>query len=162
MPAKELLDHYADYGHWANTRIVRRLEQENDAMLDRHVPSSFPSLRATLMHIRNAEHTWWCRLNGVQGQWPAEAHEAPANLLKHSARLREHVHALNTAGLQAMVQYADLRGNMHSQPAWHIILHCINHSTQHRGQLITMMRALGLGDIPANDLVVFQRTVARN
>jgi uncharacterized damage-inducible protein DinB len=38
-----------------------------------------------------------------------------------------------------------------------MLLHCFNHSTQHRGQVITMMRTVGLVDIPANDLVVFQR-----
>jgi uncharacterized damage-inducible protein DinB len=45
------------------------------------------------------------------------------------------------------------------QPAWQLILHCLNHSTQHRGQLISQMRALGMEDIPANDLVVYQRTL---
>jgi uncharacterized damage-inducible protein DinB len=56
-----------------------------------------------------------------------------------------------------MAEYPDLRGNLHRQPVWQLLLHCFNHSTQHRGQVITLMRTLGLGDIPANDLVVFQR-----
>jgi uncharacterized damage-inducible protein DinB len=38
-------------------------------------------------------------------------------------------------------------------------LHCFNHSTQHRGQLITMMRTLGLDRIPATDLIVYQRSL---
>ena len=53
--------------------------------------------------------------------------------------------------------YRDLRGNAHRQSAWQMIMHCCNHSTQHRGQLITQMRQLGLEEIPATDLVRFWR-----
>ena len=56
MNATELIAHYADYDQWANARLVERLMREPAAVLDAPVKSSFPSLRDTLMHIRNAEH----------------------------------------------------------------------------------------------------------
>jgi uncharacterized damage-inducible protein DinB len=153
---EQLLEHFADYDLWANTRFVERLQREADEVLDRPVPNSFPSLRATLLHIRDAEHVWWCRLTGTRPRWPAEEDRAIATLLPHSTRLRELVHAFDSTALKEVHEYHDLRGNAHRQPAWMMILHCLNHSTQHRGQLITMMRALGLSEIPTNDLVVFQ------
>jgi len=157
---KTLLDHYTDYGLWANKRFVERLLQEPEEVLDRPVPSSFPSLRATLLHIRDAEHTWWGRLTGNPTQWPAEADGAIDTVLLHGQRLRDHIVACAEEELCNQRIYSDLRGNEHRQPAWQMIMHCLNHSTQHRGQLITMMRVLGLKDIPANDLVAFQRTLA--
>jgi uncharacterized damage-inducible protein DinB len=157
---EQLLEHFADYDLWANTRFVERLQRETDEVLDRPVPNSFPSLRATLLHIRDAEHVWWCRLTGTRSRWPAEEDRAIATLLPHSTRLHELVHAFDATALKAVHEYHDLRGNAHRQPAWMMLLHCLNHSTQHRGQLITMMRALGLAEIPANDLVVFQRTLS--
>lgn len=156
---KTLIYHYADYSLWANTRFVERLSKETDALLDEPVASSFPSLRATLLHIRNAENTWLCRLNGVASAWPAETDDSLATVLKHAKQWHTKVHELNEDQLAGMVRYKDLSGKEHFQPAWQMIMHCCNHSTQHRGQLITMMRALGLENIPANDMVVYQRSL---
>jgi uncharacterized damage-inducible protein DinB len=136
---------------------VERLGREPDSVLDAPVANSFPSLRATLLHIRDAEHAWWCRLTGTTVRWPAEEGTAIATVLVHSARLHDHVHALDGTRCSTVHAYQDLRGHTHQQTAWMMLMHCFNHSTQHRGQLITMMRALGLAEIPANDMVVFQR-----
>lgn len=154
---KALLHHYASYGLWANTRFVERLQRESDAVLDAQVPSSFPSLRATLLHIRNAEHTWWGRITGNSTNWPAEEDGSLQTVLVHAERFSTTVRQYDEDVLHEMRSYQDLHGNQHQQPLWQMVLHCVNHGTQHRGQLITMMRVLGLGDIPANDLVVFQR-----
>lgn len=159
MTIKPLLDQYADYDLWANSRFVRRLQHEPDEVLDHHVPSSFPSLRATILHIRDAENAWLCRLTGIMAAWPAEEANAIDGLVKYSARLRDLIHGMDEDSLLADRTYKDLRGNQHTQPAWQMLMHCLNHSTQHRGQLITIMRSLGLEDIPANDLVAYQRTL---
>jgi uncharacterized damage-inducible protein DinB len=156
---KEILEHYADYDRWANERFVERLEREPEAVLDRQVSSSFPSLRATILHIRDAENTWWGRITGTTVSWPAEASNNIDGLLKYSERLQELVKSCSEAELRREFTYADLRGNEHTQPVWQALMHCLNHSTQHRGQLITMMRSLGLAEIPANDLVVYQRSL---
>lgn len=157
MQLHELLAHYAGYDLWANHRFVERLEQETDELLDREVKSSFPSLRETVLHIRNAEHTWLCRIKGEAYQWPAEPETSIDRLVHHSKLLHDHVLSLSDQDPVREVEYADLRGNKHRQKVWEILMHCFNHSTQHRGQLITMMRSLGLDHIPANDLVVYQR-----
>lgn len=159
MTIKPLLDQYASYDLWANTRFVHRLLREPGEVLDRHVPSSFPSLRATILHIRDAENAWFCRLTGTVPSWPAETDNDISGLLKYSTRLRDLVRDMDVATLLADRTYNDLRGNQHTQPAWPMLMHCFNHSTQHRGQLISMMRALGLDEIPANDLVAYQRTL---
>ena len=156
---KALLDHYVAYGLWADTRFVERLQHEWDVVLDAVVPSSFPSLRATLLHIRNAEHAWWGRITKQASNWPAEEDGSLSTVLAHSKGFSGAVLQMDEGMLHEMRQYQDLRGNTHEQPVWQMVLHCVNHSTQHRGQLITMMRFLGLKDIPTNDLVVFQRSM---
>ena len=156
---KPLIDHYADYTLWANTRFVERLSKEPDTFLAKPVASSFPSLRATLMHIRNAENTWRCRLDGVASAWPAETDDSLGTVLTYARSWHEKVRGMDENKLAQVITYKDLRGNAHAQPAWYMIMHCCNHSTQHRGQLITMMRALELTDIPANDMIVYQRSL---
>jgi uncharacterized damage-inducible protein DinB len=157
MDIKVIITQLAAYDMWACRRFVDRLAKEDPAVLDRPVPNSFPSLRATLLHIRDAEHVWLCRLKGEKHSWPAEASTEIGTLPDHCQKLHDHVMALEEEHLLKEVVYADLRGNTYRQPAWQLLLHCFNHGTQHRGQLITMMRTLELKDIPANDLVVFQR-----
>lgn len=154
-----ILHQYADYDLWANERFVARLAKEPDTVLDAFVPSSFPSIRATVLHMRNAVHTWHGRLIGTPTAWPANEHLDPEDLIAHTERLRDAVVAMDEAELLRECTYQDLRGNAHVQSAWEMIMHCFNHNTQHRGQLITMMRALGLEGIPATDLVRYQRTL---
>ena len=155
----ENIRHYADYGLWANTRFVERLMREPDGVLDRPAGGSFPTLRATLLHIRDAENTWWGRLTGTPTNWPAVRETSLDSVLPVCIRFHALVTRLEETALRSMVGYADLKGRTHQQPAWQIVLHCINHGTQHRGQLITQMRLLGLDDVPANDMLVHQRSL---
>ena len=161
MSIKPILDHYADYDLWANTRFVERLKVGSSAVLDASAPGSFPSLRATLLHIRDAENAWWGRLTGTPTKWPAEESQDIASLVRHAERFNALVHERDEGALMEERTYKDLKGNVHVQLTWQMVMHCLNHSTQHRGQVITQMRSPGLADIPANDLVVYQRSLNR-
>lgn len=157
----ELIHEYAAYGFWANARFVERLGRESGAVLDAAVASSFPSLRKTLLHIRDAENAWTLRLLGEPMRWPADTSEDIGTVLPFTKRFKELVQSYSVSDLVSEHTYKDLKGNAHASPAWRMIMHCINHSTQHRGQVITMMRNLGLEEIPANDLIVYQRALLR-
>lgn len=155
-----ILHEYANYDSWANERFIERLAKEPDAVLDAHAPSSFPTLRRTLLHIRDAECAWTCRIAGEPVRWPAEESMDVRTLAAHNRRLLELVMGMDDAALLGERGYRDLKGNEHRGIVWRMLMHCFNHSTQHRGQLITQMRQLGLEDVPANDLVVYQRSLA--
>lgn len=157
MALSTIIHPYTAYDHWANGLFLDRLEREPDEVLDRQAPSSFPSLRSTLLHIRDAEHVWLCRLTGDPHRWPAEEGSDLGSVRRHVQAFHDHVKALNEEELAHEHTYHDLRGNAHRQTAWQMIMHCCNHSTQHRGQLITQMRQLGLEEVPATDLVRFWR-----
>ncbi|MBK6775796.1 MAG: hypothetical protein IPG74_08100 [Flavobacteriales bacterium] len=38
-------------------------------------------------------------------------------------------------------------------------MHCFNHSSYHRGQLVSMMHALNMDEIPTSDLIVYFRSI---
>ena len=44
-----------------------------------------------------------------------------------------------------------------TQARYGFILHAINHNTYHRGQIVTMLRQLGVEKIPATDFIVWSR-----
>ncbi len=157
MNILQLIDHYSAYDLWANSRLMERLSRENESILDTNVKSSFPSIRGTLMHIRNAEAVWHARMIGAVIRWPADEISAMDTVLVHVLAMRKYVQSLTMDDLTGSVAYADLKGNTHEQVRWQALMHCFNHSTYHRGQVVTMMRQLDLDDIPALDLVVYQR-----
>ncbi len=158
---KSMLDQYAQFTLWANTRFVERLQQENDAVLDTPVKSSFASIRLTLLHIRDAENAWTARLEGRSFDWPAVQDRSLFTLPEHTSRLCDLVLGQREEDLLASVAYNDLKGNVHAQPRWQMIMHCLDHSSRHRGQVITLMRLLDLGSIPATDLVLYQRSLQK-
>ncbi len=162
MHPGSLIDHLSAFDLWANTLFVRRLDREPDDVLDRAVPSSFPTLRRTILHIRDAEAAWTDRILKQPQRWPAEEGTAIGSLLTHSTRLRDHVARMTPAALEKVIAYQDLRGNTHQQPVWQMLMHCFNHSTYHRGQLVTMMHALGMDEVPHSDLVIFQRSLKKD
>lgn len=159
MNSAGLLKQFAAFDLWANRLFIERLLKEDQQFLDKEVPSSFPSLRATMLHIRNAEYVWLCRLKCEPFSWPAEESMEIESLLRHCTLLHDHVQKLSDEDLEREITYSDLHGNVHQQPAWQLLMHCFNHSTHHRGQIMTMLRVLGSNDIPSNDMVIFQRTL---
>ncbi len=139
-----------------------RILREPAEILDTPVKSSFPSLRDTFMHIRNAECAWHARVSGGVQRWPAEEDCGPDTFIKHVTVMRDYVRTLVLADLVEVVGYTDLKGNEHKQPRVQALMHCFNHSSYHRGQIVTMMRGLDLPDIPPLDLIVFQRLIEKS
>src|SRR5687767_1526170 len=53
-----LMKNYANYNLWANSTLVSWLKTKPAALLDQEVPSSFSSIRLTLLHIWQTERYW--------------------------------------------------------------------------------------------------------
>ncbi|MEO6884457.1 MAG: DinB family protein [Bacteroidia bacterium] len=155
---KQLLLQYVTYNHWANQRIVTILNS-NKALLNVESKSSFPTLKKTFFHLWDAEYVWLNRMNGEPiTSWPSTKYQQDVPLnkcLETSKNLIEFVTANNEELLNASCTYKNMQQDEFSQSYADIIMHCINHSTYHRGQLVTMMRQLGVTTIPATDFIVF-------
>ena len=154
---KEIIHHYAAYDLWANTRMVERLQREDDTVLDRHVKSSFPSLRLTVLHLRDAGNAWYHRVSGRPIIPFAEGQNGMDPLLKQSVAMNDMVRGMEEERLLERVSYTNLKGDPFTQPRWQMLMHCFNHASYHRGQLVTIMRQLDLGEVPNTDLIGYQR-----
>lgn len=160
MDVTGIIGEYADYGLWATEQVLDRLEKEPGEVLDERVKSSFPTLRDTLLHIRNADHVWLCRLQQRPHSWPAEEDGSLATVRTHAKAFHDHVISLDAHQLARDRTYSDLSGNAHQQHTWQMVMHCVNHASYHRGQVVTIMHQLGLTDIPATDLIRYQRQMS--
>ena len=159
---QEVLVNYTEYNLWANKRIAGMV-RENSAAADKEIKSSFPTLKKTLCHIWGAEDLWQMRLRGeslpyVPGfDFSGSTEEAIERSLTVLTKFKELIAAKDETYLQTHCTYKDTRGNTHTQPHWQMIMHCMNHSTYHRGQIITMLREVGATKIMATDMIVYFR-----
>ena len=141
--------HLSAYNYWANTRIVKSILEAGEEKADIEMNSSFPSLRKTLYHIYDAENVWLLRMKALPYSWPPSTvfngslEEFCDLLLKNSVDFKEYVHGLNEKDFTRNVSYSNSTGVAFSTSVQDIITHCMNHSTYHRGQLVTMLRIAG-------------------
>jgi uncharacterized damage-inducible protein DinB len=157
----ELRDLYA-YNRWANRRILAAVAAVPADEAARDLGSSFPSLLATLSHVLSAEWIW---LERWKGRSPAGFPDAGALAsLPDLTRWWQTVEREQTgfldhllpSDLDEILEYRNTAGARFHAPLWQLMRHLVNHSTYHRGQVVTMLRQLGAA-APSTDLVLFHR-----
>jgi uncharacterized damage-inducible protein DinB len=160
MSAKELILQYVNYNCWANQCIADVLVKTDPSLLDQEVKSSFPSLRKTVHHIWDAELAWMSRMKGEVLAWPPTAQfKNPAidQFVQTSQDFADFVNSKDEAFLNTETTYKNSKGETYTTINSGIIMHCMNHSTYHRGQLITLLREVGVTVLPSTDLIAFLR-----
>ncbi|HND87091.1 MAG TPA: DinB family protein [Saprospiraceae bacterium] len=159
-----LLD-YVSYNRWANALMADWLKDQPADLLHQEVASSFPSLHLTLLHLWSAEHIWLERLRGqpttpfLAQVFQGSTKELIAGWQSTSQELEDYVRQLSAADLDFVQAFRLLNGNPDARSRAHMIQHCLNHATYHRGQLVTMGRMLGLTAPPATDFIAYLRSL---
>lgn len=162
MSLQKLMHNYADYNLWANKTMVGWLVKKPFALLQREVPSSFPSVLKTVSHLWDTEKFWLGILQGSAKQpWQefnGDEKEIMPGLLKQSEKLTLHVKNLSEAELlkSCAIDAPWIKGQM---PQYEFIQHCITHGAYHRGQVITIARNVGITDPPMTDYNYYNMTI---
>lgn len=160
---KESLLQFAAYNMWANGQlldVVASLPQEQQVQ---PVPSSFPSLHQTVLHMLDASSVWWQRLKLQERViWPGQnfkgsTKDAVQQVTALDRQWHQWIGAATEHTLQHVFLYANSKREQFKQPTFQMLLHLFNHNTYHRGQLVTMMRQLGITKIPQTDFIVWSR-----
>lgn len=155
MDLGDLLDLYR-YNDWANARLHGAVCALPLATTRSELAGSFPTLRALLAHVAGAEWVWLQRFRGASPtalpEW-AESGDAAAlcaELAAIAARRSAFLSGLSEGALDARLAFRYLSGAPGSLTLRDALFHVANHATYHRGQLASMLRALG-GAPPATD-----------
>lgn len=163
MKMKELLKQYAAYNIWASRRIfdiILALPEEKQMA---EIPSSFNSLYKTVLHMLDAENIWWQRMKLSEriivpsGNFSGTMKDLSDTLLQQSKQWEEWIVASSDLSIEHVFQYQTFQGEQFKQPTWQMLLHVFNHGTYHRGQLINMLRQLGVEKLPATDFINWAR-----
>jgi uncharacterized damage-inducible protein DinB len=160
---KQLLQQYGAFNVWANKVITEQINQLPEEQTHKEIISSFPSLYKTVMHMMEVENIWWQRLKLVEhttpsGWFTGSFKELSKKLLQLSQQWLEWVSAANEANITHVFAYHNTKKELFKQPVYEVLLHLFNHQTYHRGQLVTMLRQLGVDKIPPTDFIVFCRS----
>ena len=160
---KELLKQYATYNIWASQKIIDIILSLPEKKQLAEIPSSYNSLYKTVLHIWDDESIWWQRMKlqeriEVPSQnFKGTMQELVNGLMQQSKKWEEWITNASDLSIEHVFQYQTLAKEQFKQPTWQMLLHVFNHGTYHRGQLINMLRQLGVEKLPATDFIVWSR-----
>lgn len=160
---KPLLINYQQYNHWANEKMCNYLSGIDEVDIEADKTAEFITIKKIIMHIADSEQTWLARLNGqniphmhnleIRGSFAGICRQIGDN----SKNFIEFVSGKDDNFFAASTEYINLKGKSFTQNNAEIILHCMNHSTFHRGQVMNMLRHVGYTDQSASDFIMFLR-----
>jgi uncharacterized damage-inducible protein DinB len=163
MDPTSLLTLY-DYSCWATDRVLTACRRAGEAAFLAPRPELYyGSLRNTLVHVLSAEWIWRTRcqegvsptallspehfpgIDALADRWSSEV-----------LAMRGYLAGLTAEALEQVIDYKTTRGQPMQEVLWHLLVHVINHSTQHRSETAMTLTALGCspGDL---DMIVFFR-----
>ncbi len=160
MLSKEDFVRLLDYTVWANHRVLRAAATLEVDAFKRDLGNSHGGVRGTLTHTMGAEWVWLERWKGSSPTRGFDEGEFPTVLeLRERWRVLEDHRAAWLQGLgdtAQLVRYTTFDGRTFESPLWKLVQHVANHSTYHRGQVITLLRQLGAKPA-ATDMVLWDR-----
>lgn len=160
---KKFFTELADYNIWANNIVCNWLEKISDEQWNQHIVSSFNSIQETILHIVGAEHIWLQRLNREEHtEWLPLSYKGSKNehinLWKNeSLGLKKFVEFFDENNMNANLDFKRINGDAYSMQHYQVLAHVFNHSTYHRGQIVTMLRQVGFTEVSSTDMLGYFR-----
>ena len=131
---------------WANLKLLDFCEALSDEQLDASTTGTYGSIRNTLWHIVGAEVSYVHRVNGKLPAEPPSRDRFPGfAVLKQSARWtgEQLLQLALSARADSIVQEESPEVAV-KYPLASLLMQAINHATEHRTQLSTIITQLGL------------------
>ena len=144
MMTENTLAKLFEHNNWANAQILKACSTLSDDQLDAPPQSATEgSIRSTLVHLVSAQHGYLrlltLPLEERQDRVTVEFADLERSLKNSGDRLLEL--ARDASKLPATrIQTRDV----HLVEAWVVMLQIINHATEHREQIKSMLTALGV------------------
>jgi uncharacterized damage-inducible protein DinB len=153
----------AQANKWANDIVINWCNNINDEQWLMELASSFNGIGKTVLHIAGAEQVWHDRLNLVEAPvWlPSVYTGGKEELIKiwqqASDNLISFVNDFDENRLQENLSFKRINGDAQYIKHYQVFSHVFNHSTYHRGQLVTLFRQAGYTSVGSTDLLTYYR-----
>jgi uncharacterized damage-inducible protein DinB len=148
------------YSSWASHKLLEAAGSLTPEDRERRVGVSHESIAGTLAHIQMADWIWSTRvvepMERPPDTWEAVTGVWPRILEKWIAWADR----ATDEDLARVITYKALDGRAFQNPCWQLVLHVVNHATLHRGQIMAMIRQLGVPP-PGTDLIYYYRELSK-
>jgi uncharacterized damage-inducible protein DinB len=151
-----------EYNAWANRLLFEASAKLSEADYLRDLKSSFGGIHGTLAHIVWAEHLWLTRWTGKPAPEIAQGRDLPGLPAVRTrwedveAERREWLRGLTDARLEETRVVKPSTGGEFVHTMRQMIRHAVDHSSYHRGQVVTLFRQVGAVP-PVTGLIFFYR-----
>lgn len=146
------------YSGWATGKVLEAASALPSEDLTRDVGVSHKSIFKTLAHVYWADLAWHTRVVN-----PNEAMHEPETLSELKLRWtqlqrawEEWADELDDTSAQVNIAFKSSYGGEFENPVWELVYHVVNHGTLHRGQVMAMIRQLGI-EPPHTDFIFYVR-----
>lgn len=139
--------HFYNYHFSENRKIwnafVMSLSQEQ---FTQPLQYSIGSVRDQIVHLVNVDNAWFSDLQHRQSpEWPVPADLADRTLIRSHWDEVEQMMRDYLANLRDdMLFEKPLQGEDENLVMWQVLIHVVNHGTDHRAQLLRMLNDLGV------------------
>lgn len=135
------------HNHWANMRVLDLCEGLSDEQLDASAPGTYGSIRNTLMHIIGAQERYIARLTDqprestLREDQPFPGFET---LRAHAVTSGETLIDLARDFDSSKILRGTWRGAPYELPAVIPMMQAINHATEHRSHISSVLSQIGI------------------
>lgn len=158
-PMVKLMRTYSHYNYWANMTLIDWLRTKPSEELQKNVPSSFSGIESTLKHLWQTQEFWF---DVIKDNKSDESGDNDHNSDTSELSVLLDLLVENSLAISNFVEQLDqdnLVKKVHIKSPWfesnesrfEFIMHMVNHSTYHRGQITSIGRRLGFTDAPMTD-----------
>src|SRR5215217_965279 len=146
------------YNSWANHKAIDWLSRIDDEQWERANISSFSSVKKTAIHLASAEKIWidfWTKAAKpvyLSAEFAGTKNELLDIWSAASKGLENFIRVHPEEDYLRAVSFVYPNGKTGQMPYYQTFAHIVNHSTYHRGQLVTLLRQAGFEQFTSIDL----------
>lgn len=151
----------AKYNNWADNRAIDWLTQITDEQWNQVAISSFGSIRETAVHIASAKKIWidfWTNVQNpvyLSSEFTGTREDLIDIWKTVSVELKSFIENYPVENYSNGIIVKKPNGELSTMEFRKTFPHMINHSTYHRGQLITLLRQSGFFNLSNTDLFTY-------
>jgi uncharacterized damage-inducible protein DinB len=144
MSTNNILARIFEHNNWANDLIIQSCAALSDEQLDAEPESAVKgTIRLTLQHIVEAQQNYLCQLTGTEPRFNWVASPTFAELQQAASITGEGLLALANEESGKLLRDKIHKDGYAIEP-WVVMVQAVNHATEHREQIKSMLSALGV------------------
>jgi|SRR5690554_6038782 len=145
---KSFFEDIFEYNHHFNQRLAEHLLTHEKTLPERTVP--------LFCHVINAHQIWNARILNEQELGVYEIHNLRRCKSLDEENFKQTLDIFATRNLDEVVTYTNSRGQKHRSLVRDILFHICNHSTHHKGQIVSDFRQSGIDPL-VTDYIFYKR-----